>query len=254
MRKLLRFSWLLGGLGWAAISGSGEMLRIRADEWMPYNGNPKAEHPGYAIDVLREIFTPLGIQIEYQSMPWGDALKAAKDGEIEAVVGANTREGAGLVLPVQEIGNPRVGLFVRKGSTWVYENPLSFKKIHLGAIRDYKYWDTLDDYILKHDAPLVTKFSGNTPLNDAVAQLDAGLIDVMPETYTVFMWFVRNSGRKVANYQYVYLDAGDPVYVAFKPNPDGRHYAAVFNAGLEKLRKSGRLSQILVRYGLTDWR
>ena len=76
----------------------------------------------------------------------------------------------------------------------------------------------------------------------------------MPESYSVFMWFVRNSGRKAVNYQYVYLDVGDPVYVAFTPNPNGKRHAALFDAGMKKLRQNGKLTQILARYGQTDWR
>ncbi len=71
------------------LTGRAETLRLRADSWMPYNGDAGAALPGYTVELARAIFEPRGITVDYQTMTWGDALKAAAAGQIEAVVGAN---------------------------------------------------------------------------------------------------------------------------------------------------------------------
>ncbi|HYD84638.1 MAG TPA: transporter substrate-binding domain-containing protein, partial [Opitutus sp.] len=172
---------LLAFLAVAALSRA-ETLRLRADSWMPYNGDPTSELPGYAIEIARAILGPRNITLDYDNMSWGDALKAAAAGEIEAVIGANRQEAVGLIVPENPIGLPRIGLFAHKDNTSRYDNVPGLQKYKLGVILDYKYWDALDAYIEKNDAPQVIKFSGEQPLEDAMVKLNAGEFDLLAET------------------------------------------------------------------------
>jgi polar amino acid transport system substrate-binding protein len=229
-------------------------LRVRADTWLPFNGDPAAEKPGYAVEVLRAIFTPEGITVDYQTMTWEAALKAAAAGEIDAVIGANRKEATPLIAPEETIGVTRVGLFVLKTNTWDYANLHSLELKRMGAIESYSYWDSLDDYIKTHHEPQVVLFKGENPLDEAIKKLIAGEIDVVPETLPVFIWNVRAHGMKPADFRIAYLSEGDPIYVAFAPKgSDGARFAKLFTAGIRALRKKGELAKILSRYGLSDW-
>ncbi len=230
-----------------------ETLRLRADSWMPYNGDPASELPGYAIEIARAIFGPRNIELDYAHLPWGDALKAAAAGEIDAVVGANRDEALGLVVPQEPIGFPRIGLFVRRDSTARYDNVPALAKHKLGVILDYKYWTALDAYIDRSNAPQVAKFAGDQPLEDALAALHAGEIDLLAETTSVFAWTVKSAGHSAGTFRLVYLHEGDPVYFAFTPGARGERHAALFDEGLRALRRSGALAKILARYGQPDW-
>ena len=64
--------------------------------------------------MTKMIFEPAGVKIDYQLMPWTDALAAARAGEIDAVIGANPTEAEELLLPKRSAGMPRIGLFVKK--------------------------------------------------------------------------------------------------------------------------------------------
>jgi len=45
------------------------------------------------------------------------------------------------------------------------------------------------------------------------------------------------------------------LYIAFSPkNPKSKEYAKLITDGIEQMRLSGELSQILAKYKLTDWR
>ena len=48
------------GIGWAQEVGT-----LRADSWYPYNGDPKAENPGYMVEVARLAFAKAGYQLDY---------------------------------------------------------------------------------------------------------------------------------------------------------------------------------------------
>lgn len=236
------------------LNAGAETLRLRADSWMPYNGAPADPLPGYAIEIARTIYQAHGITLDYQTMPWGDALKAAAAGEIEAVVGANKEEADGLVLPAHSIGLPRIALIVARENPWRYENVSSLRRIRLGVVLDYKYWPLLDDYIAKSQEPQVRKFSGDQPLDEALSALLAGQIDVIAETSSVFAWAIQNGRRPATAFRIVYLHEGDPVYFAFTAKSAvGRHYAKLFDDGLRDMRQNGELANILRRYGLSDW-
>jgi polar amino acid transport system substrate-binding protein len=237
----------------AAGAHAAETLRLRADTWMPFNGEPDGKLPGYAIEVARIVCAKNNITLDYQNMPWGDALKAAAAGKIEAVIGANKDEAAGLVLPQVPIGLPRIALIVRKENAWRYGNLASLQSIRLAVIQDYKYWPALDEYLARSGEPHVLKFSGDHPLVDALARLQAGTVDVVAETSSVFIWNAKEAGYEPGAFRIAYLHEGDPVFFAFAPGAVGQRYARLFDDGIRALRKSGELAKILERYGLVDW-
>jgi polar amino acid transport system substrate-binding protein len=249
--RAIAFGFLFGS---AAVLAEGETLRLRADLWMPYNGDPAAEHPGFAVELAKAIFEPQGTQVDYQTMPWADALEAARAGKIDGVIGAGSAETKGLTVPQESIGEPRVVLLVRKDNPWRYENNQSLKGIRLGVIDGYTYWDLLDGYIKANSAPKVIIFKGETPLADALTELKAGKIDALPETMAVFVWTAKSIGISPSDFRVVHTHQNEPIYLAFSGNPEGVKYSKLFDEGVQKLRASGALEKLLKSYGLSDWK
>jgi polar amino acid transport system substrate-binding protein len=232
----------------------GEVLRLRADSWMPYNGDPADERPGYVVEMARLIFEPRGIKVDYRQMPWTDALKAARAGEVDGVIGANEVEAEGLIMPAEPIGLPRIVLVARKESTWQYSNVAALSGTKVGVIDGYSYWDGFDAYIKTHQEPDIFVFKGETPLADAIARLKSGGIDVLAETLSVFIWTAKSSGYSPADFRIAYSHHGEPVFVAFSKNAKGERFARIFDEGVNELRTKGGLGPILKRYGLSDWK
>lgn len=243
-------SLLVSGAAWA-----GETVRLRADQWMPYNGDPAKPTPGYVVELARKIFEAQGIAVDYQTMPWTDALKAAGAGEIDGVIGANPTEAKGLLLPDEPIGLPRIGLFVKKASTWKFSNVALLREVKLGVIEGYSYWDSLDEYVKKRTGPEVVWFKGDTPLKEGIEKLDAGAIDVMAETLAVWVWNVKENGRSPADYRMAHIHQAEAIYLAFTAKGNaGEKYAKIWDTGLKELRKNGTLAAILEKYSLSDWK
>jgi polar amino acid transport system substrate-binding protein len=233
---------------------SAETLRLRADSWMPYNGDPTAEQPGFAVELAKAIFEPLGVKVDYQIMPWADALESARAGTIEGVIGAGSTETKGLTVPQQSIGEPRVVLLVRKDNPWIFENNSSLKAIRLGAIDGYTYWDSLDEYIKANTAPKVVTFKGENPLADGLTALKEGKIDAMPETMAVFVWTAKGMGLSPSDFHIVHTHQNEPIYLAFSSTPAGVKFAKLFDEGVQKLRASGQFQKLLKSYAMSDWK
>ena len=252
VHSALRHFFSLGclglGLGSVAFAETG-VIHIRADSWMPFNGDPAAKQPGYVVEVLREIFEPKGIKVDYQIMPWAAAVKAAEAAEIDGIIGANAAEAKNLVTGNEAIAEPQFALFVRKDNPWKYETLRSLQGVRLGAIDGYSYWTSLDAYIKKNTPPAIKTYTGDTPLIEGMADLVNGQIDVMPESVLVFVWTAKSTGRKFSDFRIAYTETAEPLFVAFSKTTEGRKHAHIFDQGLREMKDSGRLQAILDSYG-----
>jgi polar amino acid transport system substrate-binding protein len=82
------FSFALLMVMGAAVPVFADTITVRADTWMPYNGEPNSDRPGYCIEMLKVIFEPMGYKIDYQIEPWTRATANAEAGKIDAIIGA----------------------------------------------------------------------------------------------------------------------------------------------------------------------
>jgi len=255
-RSILLLPLVFGLLALSSLTASAQAkLRVRADSWMPFNGSPTDEKPGYVVEILRAIFEPEEIKLEYATCDWTEALETVRAGKIEAVIGANATEAEGLLLPKETVGIPRTALIVLKSNPWKYENLGSLSKVKLGVISSYSYWEALDGYIAAQKGnPNVVVYDGENPLLDGIKQLNEGKIDVMAEAVQVFIWTARAAGHSPTEYRVAYTEVTEPIYVAFAKTEIGRRRADAFDVGIQKLRASGALAEILKKYGLSDWK
>ncbi len=236
-----------------ALVAAPDTVRLSADPWMPYNGTPGDERPGYVVEFAREIFSAAGIQVEYTVMPWEKALTAARAGEVDGAICANREEGAELVIEGEHVGAPKMIIVTRPDSDWTLRNVSSLRQIRLGVIAEYSYWPMMDSYIEKAEADAVYVASGEAPLDDLIAKLDAGEIDAFVESEAVFAWKLRELNRSRDTIKVVYRHFPDEVFIAFSPDDKGRRFARIFSEGLAKLKAEGRADIIARRYGLLSW-
>lgn len=234
-------------------SADSRTITIAADPWCPHNCRAGARHEGYMIDIAREAFALALLEVEYSNVSWARALELADDGYIDAVVGAFTRPEDGFVYPQEAIGYARTALYTNPESDWTYDGIDSLTDHTLVAINGYSYSPALDDYIAKnqHDPERVWILSGPEPLTRAIEMLAHDRSDVLPEDLDVMRWTLERLGktdslRVVGRLQRV------PVFIAFsEANPQSEELATLFSEGVRKLRRSGRLDEILDRYGVS---
>lgn len=228
-------------------------ITIAADPWCPHNCRAGAVREGYMIEIAREAFALARLEVEYDNVSWARALELAGDGYIDAVVGAFTRPEDGFVYPDEAIGYARTALYTNPESDWRYDGIESLTDHTLVTINGYAYAPSLDAYIEQHrdDPQRIWILSGPSPLDRAIELLEQNRSDVLPEDLHVMRWTLKHLGkegslRKVGQFKPV------PVYVAFSDsNPQAEEFATLFSEGVRKLKGSGRLDQILQRYGVS---
>jgi polar amino acid transport system substrate-binding protein len=225
---------------------------MAADPWPPFA-------PGYMIDIAEEVFTKNGHTFKFEVMPWSRAIIEARTGNVNGIIGAARGDAPDFVFPENEQGQIVNTFFVNKGSSWTYTGIESLKSVKLGLILDYDYSEEISEYVKNQaDSKLVQFIGGNAPLSQNIKKLKAGRIDVTLEASTVFNFTANEMGEsgsfKVGG---VLEDTPESslIYMAFSPaNPNSAKYAKILSDGMTELRTSGRLAEILKKYGLKDWK
>ncbi|EGB14193.1 extracellular solute-binding protein family 3 [Pseudodesulfovibrio mercurii] len=233
-----------------------ESIIAASDEWCPFNCVPGALREGYVVDILRAVFEPAGIAVDYRLMGWERAVEEGRRGHVSVVIGAADDEAEGFVFPEEEIGLDHFDFYVRAGDPWRYRGPESLLGRHLGIPAGYSLAPDMAAYLKAHkDGMDIYRTAREKPAEHNLRLLVEGRLDVIADDGQVIRYLIhtRHLGDAV---EYAGND-GAPVklYIAFSPaDPRSARHAALFDKGMRALRKSGRLKALLKRYGLADWR
>lgn len=227
-------------------------LKVRADHWYPLNGDPQSDRPGFAIEILRRIFTPRDIALDYDLADWSRSLEMVHAGEIDCVVGAYRGEAPGLRFPETPLAWDIAAFYVRADSDWHYQGLESLKSVILGVIAGYGYGDELDRHIADHRGDPGLKFMhGKDPLWRNIKKLIRGRLDVLVESPFVMESLLRRMELSEQVREAGRVGRRTPLYLACSPE-SGEIDAilSTFDRGMQALRESGELGRILETYRL----
>ncbi|MDK2123379.1 substrate-binding periplasmic protein [Parachitinimonas caeni] len=128
-------------------SANAETVTIGAeDDWYPYsrvqNGQPK----GMAVDLVREAFGSVGIDVQFQSLPYSRCLALARMGSVAGCfdTARNTRLEPQYLWPFQPLFTARVQIF---GRADVSQRNLQLKDLEgreVGVTAAYEYGEAFD--------------------------------------------------------------------------------------------------------------
>ena len=230
------------------------MITLRADEWCPYNCDPSSDRPGYMIEIATEIFEAAGHSVDYRILNWSRSLEETRRGRYSAVVGAIPEEVPDFVLS-GVLGLSTDGLAVRAGTAIDLSRPNPFNGLILAAISDYGYGEPPAAYISANaDDPLkVQIIAGDDALERNLRKLMAGRVDIVVDDMYVLAQLLAERGIQ-QDVDIIVANQPNPVFIAFSPaDPRAGEFAEILAEGTQRLRTSGRLDEILARYGLSDW-
>lgn len=230
-----------------------ETISIRADNWYPMNGAPGAEKPGYMIELAQIIFGEHGHSVDYQTMPWERALATVRAGEEDCVVGAYKEDAPDFVFPDQKWGLDQSAFYVKADSSWQYDGLNSLKGKKIALIGGYSYGEEFDQYVEKN--PGVADFlNANNALELNIRKVIGGRVDALVESPAVLEAQLSEMGLEGKLKKAGDLGEAEPMYIACSPaNPKSSEWVQLVDEGTKQLRESGKLQEILSKYGLEDW-
>jgi len=234
-----------------------DTIEVRADHWMPYNGDPADERPGYVVELLRAAFP--NDTIHYTTCPWAQACAELAEGKIDAIIGASPSDAPGAIFPELTTGAMRNVFYIKQGTAWRFNGVESLKSIRLAAAKGYAYDDggPLDTYIKQSAAPAVQFGSGDDPVETNIGKLRKGEVDVVIEDASVMLWTLKKLEIPTGAVHSAGALAKEvtPLYVAFTAKkPISTTRAEQLTAAITTLRGSGKLADLLALYDLDDWK
>ena len=232
-----------------------EVIKLSADRWCPYNCDPTSDHPGYMVEVAKAIFEP-GYKVEFAEMNWARALEETRKNRSQGVLGAAKTDAPDLIYPDLPFGISTFCYYTRKADTWMFAGYPSLEGVKLATVNGYSYGEGLDNYLKRYgsDPSHVDMIGGNDALTVNLKKMQRDRVRVVVDDEYVVRYVLSLEPALADDVRKAGCDTSDPIFVGFTTkHPQAALWAKQFTDGLLKLRKSGQLTAILARYGLTDW-
>ncbi len=255
LRRFLFFGWV--SLCFAPASVLAETLRFATIDYCPFTCDPSKEDgkEGFMTDVLREALEPAGYTLELEMLPYVRAVEAVRDRRYDGIVVVGKDYAPDLVYPAQPTVVQRVLFLVNATSPWRYLGVESLADVRVGVVRGFHYVDPdLVAYLdqEKNNEDRVYVMHGNTTTSRAIRMLRNGRIAAFLEGEYSAVYQLKKMGiwNEVTVAGYTTNAFED--YTGFSPhNPNAADYAGILSDALARMKQSGRLDDILRRYGVT---
>ncbi len=255
--KSLLLSSLLTIISFCNICAA-DTIRLAADAWYPFNGQPTSEKPGYMVEIAKAIFERRGHTVEYRLVPWTQAIEDARKGYIDGIIGAEKTDAPDFIFPTEPLGKISDAFFVKAESTWNFSGIPSLANQRLGYVADYSYSKEMDRYIRENSTnpKLLQGAVESRGVNQNIVKMLLGRLDVIIEVPEVFWSTVEQMSLKKEKFREAgHEEEFTEVYIAFSPSSKrSAQYARTLSYGIDLMRKNGKLKEILDRYGISDWK
>ncbi len=205
------------------------------------------------VDIAREALGLAGYTLEYRNYSWARALEMTRQGQLDGVVGAFHTDAPDFVFPDVPQGRAVIALFTSPDSAWNYEGIESLETQTLLALNGYSYTEDLDAYIESNleNRERVWIIAGPSPLERAITLLERHRTDVFAEDVYVMAWAIKNN-PELPRLRRAGQVAETESYLAFSPATENApELAKALSEGTKALEESGRLEEILSKYGLS---
>jgi polar amino acid transport system substrate-binding protein len=260
MRICWRYLLLLGCVGLFFYSSIvwAQTIRFVTIDYCPFTCDPSKEagKEGFMTDVLREAFEPAGYTLEIEMLPYVRAVNSVRAGLYDGIVVVGKDYAPDLVYPDEPTVKQRVVFLVRAGTSWRYRGVESLAEAKVGIVRGFHYVDPdLITYLAEAqaDEAKVHVIHGDSTTRRGLRMLFANRITTLLEgeySATYELEKMRLNGNvMVAGY----TENAFEDYTGFSPrNSNAAKYAEILSDTLAKMKESGRLDDILRRYGITS--
>jgi polar amino acid transport system substrate-binding protein len=249
------FSFILFQLSITSVVFAEEIV-LAADEWCPYNCNPDDNNPGFMLEIAKLAFEKRGHTVKYINVSWKRAIHGTREGQYDGIIGTGRDETPDFIFPDIELGLASHTFYVKNESHWKYEGLSSLENITLGVVKDYSHGTLFNDYIKpnENNPRRIQVINQNGGLKLNILKLLNNRIDAIIEDRTAFQYYLYNSNTP-HNFSEAGIYGNEKVYIAFSPKLEkAKEYSVLVSNTVNELRTSGKLDEILMKYGVTDWK
>ena len=224
----------------AAATAGAETVKLANGEWKPFQGKDLPNH-GPASQIATEAFAEQGWDVTFEFLPWARGKKLAQRGDLDGtMIYSYTDERAQDFIYSEPIITLENRVFYNKDNPVDWENPEDLAKLKIGGVVDYDY----DIQRRNPDAGITFDRVGKPVLN--FKKLAAGRLDAVISNRLVGQQLAEQAGVRDRIAMHPKATNNEPYHLMVSKTVDNTEaIVEAFNAGLAKLRDSGRHAEII---------
>ena len=241
----IRVWWWLALAGWGCSALAAERLRIGAeDDWQPYSYAVDGVPRGFAVDLARAAWAAAGVEVELVSLPYARCMKEVDNNELAGCFDTlrDSRQEARYRWHQQPLFKARIGIYARADQPTSRVDLAALRGKRIGVTLGYDYGEAFDG-----DAAMLR----DTAPSDlsSLRKLVVGRVDYALVYDRVATQIARQHPELDQKFRQVGVLVEPTLYISFARNyPAIERYIALFDQGLEKVRKSGEYARIEARW------
>lgn len=229
-------------------------ILLVADNWCPQHCESDAKNKGYIVDIVSEALSEEKAPFKIVYAPWMRALRNVEDGVFDGLL-TPTLSYKNFLFHKEAVGYQQYCFYVNKDSEWRYTKMSDLLGKRIAHLKESGFGE-LDSYFKDNQKSIeVKEFVGDKDFTTKVFKfLSLDRADAIIITSDVYQYALKNK-----NITDSFITAGcltnEKLSVGLSKHDKKRSslIAETIDRGIIKLRKSGRLEEILKNYGITPW-
>ncbi|WP_374351165.1 substrate-binding periplasmic protein [Chitinimonas sp.] len=215
------------------------------DDWYPYSANINGQAKGFSVDLIRAAYAAVNVNVNFDPLPYARCNKQVKDGKLLGcfdTVRSSLIE-ADFLWHREPMFSSRLLIYARSDSKLRNVGIAQLEGKRVAVSNGYEYGASFDGNkkVIRDVSP--TDLSG-------FRKLLAGFTDFALAYDRVGSRLIKEHASEFGD-KLVAVGQLDelPLYISFsKHYPDSARYVALFEQGLDKVRKSGEFAEIEARW------
>ncbi|MBN2468914.1 MAG: transporter substrate-binding domain-containing protein [Deltaproteobacteria bacterium] len=208
---------------------------VASEEWEDATNK---DGTGLYWDILRAVYEPLGIKLEYMIRSYNGAVNLAKSRKVDAAVGSYINEVDDVLYPSHSFDQDVVAVVFKNGKCAQWQGRESLRGKTVAWIKGYSYEEYLKVPVVKHE------FSER---EDILRALENDRIDFFMDAQADIEPLLENGSIDAARYRMETVMELD-LYFIFADNERGMKFKEIFDEQFPALAASGELQKLLEKW------
>lgn len=234
-------------------------LVVCYDNYPPSAMVPTPTDPrrGFVIDMIADIYTAKGYQLEFATTPYARSIKAVEKGDCHITPLVNPSVNNAVLFPKQPSFSYKQAFFVKKGNPWRYDGANSLTKLTAVATvvgYEYKMEPAYDQYLqAPGNKSKINVVTGVQAVEQIFRMILANRIETFNEAYLTGSYLAQEKGFSPQLEVAGIFDQPLVLKPAFSPQVDGvQQLIDYWDAGRWQIRQTGKEKDYLAKYGIKD--
>jgi len=149
------------------------------------------------------------------------------------------------------VSHQQMCFFTDADHSWSYDGTSSLERIRLGFLSNLSLPGIMDYVAEKRGSDRIQPISDGQFMKKNFKKIDHGRLDALIDDQNVVFYYLKQEGIEPGTYRQAGCLDREPIYLGLTPTRPKKsaRLVAIYQKGLQAIRATGELEQILHRYG-----